>query len=80
MACPITILMVCPKARTAKWAAAPIRTSLPGYTLTCQVIGPDQIPAVTHPAEAAAHPELAALSVMAHGEHPPVMEAFVAAL
>ena len=80
LACPITVLMICPKARTAKWASAPIRTSLPGYTLACQVIGPDQIPAVTDPAEAAAHPELAALSVMAHGEHPPVIEAFVAAL
>nr|WP_225312157.1 hypothetical protein [Microbispora cellulosiformans] len=80
LACPVTVLVICPTARTAIWAAKPIDTSLSGYTLTCQVIGPDHIPIVTDPAEAAACPELAAMSVMAHGEHAPVLEAFVAAL
>jgi hypothetical protein len=78
--CPVTVLMVCPQVKTAGWAAWPIPTSLPGYTLTCRVIGPEQIPMVTDPLEAARHPELAAMSVMAHGEHPLVAEAFMAAL
>ena len=80
LSCPVTVLVICPEVRTAAWAAEPILTSLPGYTLTCQVIGPDQIPPVADPAEAVANPELAALSVMTHGEHTPVVEAFVAAL
>ncbi|GLX08330.1 hypothetical protein Misp03_52560 [Microbispora sp. NBRC 16548] len=78
--CPVTVLVVSPEVRTAVWAAKPIPTSLPGYTLTCRVMGPDHIPLITDPAEAAAQPELSALSVMNHGEHAKVVEAFVAAL
>ncbi|MFC0863352.1 hypothetical protein ACFHYQ_13720 [Sphaerimonospora cavernae] len=78
--CPVTVLVICTDAGTAEWAAKPIDTKLAGYTLRCAVIGPDQIPPITDPAEAAAHPELAALSVMTHGEQPPVAEAFIAAL
>ncbi|WP_327045407.1 hypothetical protein OG320_27485 [Microbispora sp. NBC_01189] len=78
--CTVTMLMICPNAATAAWAAEPITTKLPGTTLTCQVIGPEHIPPVTDPAEAATHPEMAALSVMTHGDHVPVVEAFMAAL
>lgn len=77
---PVTVLMICPDAGTAAWATTPIDTGLPGYSLRCEVIGPEQIPPVTDPAEAAAHPELAALSVMTHGEDAPVVEAFMSAL
>ncbi|GIH71289.1 hypothetical protein [Sphaerimonospora thailandensis] len=80
LSCPVTVLMICPDAGTAAWAAEPIPTNLAGYTLRCEVIGPDQIPPIADPAEAAAHPELAALSVMTHGEHAPVVEALMAAL
>ncbi len=80
LSCPITVLVICPDARVAAWAAEPIPFEVPGCALKCEVIGPEQIPPVTDPAEAAAHPELAALSVMAHGEDAPVVEAFMSAL
>ncbi|GIH70422.1 RpnC/YadD family protein [Sphaerimonospora thailandensis] len=78
--CPVRVLVICPQAKVAAWAAKPIPTELPGYTLICHVIGPEQIPVVVDPGKAAAHPELAALSVMTHGDREEVLEAFVAAL
>jgi hypothetical protein len=78
--CPVSVLMICPDARTAAWAAEPISTTQPGVTLTCHVFGPKEIPAITDSREATAHPEMAALSVMTHGEQPSVVEAFTAAL
>ncbi|GGK71157.1 hypothetical protein Sme01_26840 [Sphaerisporangium melleum] len=78
--CPVTVLVICNDAKVAKWAAEPIVTSLPGYVLTPKAFGPDLTPVITDAKEAAAHPELAALSVMAHGENPDVTKAFVASM
>jgi hypothetical protein len=72
--------VICTDLKAAAWAAEPIITELPGYTLTPQVFGPDQIPVVTDSAQVAAHPELATLSVMVHGARRPVAEAFMAGL
>ncbi|WP_327048449.1 hypothetical protein OG320_11530 [Microbispora sp. NBC_01189] len=78
--CPVTVLVICPDRRTADWAAEPIDTSLPGFQLKCGVIGPAEIPPVTKVAQAAEHPELAALSVMSHGDDISVVRAFISAL
>lgn len=80
MNCPVTVLVICPDQRTADWAEKPIDTNLPGYRLRCGVIGPASIPRVTQIPQAAEHPELAALSVMTHGEDISVVKAFLAAL
>jgi hypothetical protein len=78
--CPVVVLVVCPTAKVAAWATEPIVTNLPGFTLTPIVLGPDGIPVITDAAQAADCLELATVSVMAHGENRPVVEAFVAAL
>ncbi|NUW45307.1 hypothetical protein [Nonomuraea rhodomycinica] len=78
--CPVVVLVVCATDKVAAWAAAPIVTDLPEYSLTPLVMGPDQVPAITDPVEAVACMELATVSVMIHGQSRPVVEAFVAAL
>ncbi|SDR30737.1 hypothetical protein [Thermostaphylospora chromogena] len=78
--CPVTVMVVCPQIRVAAWAAEPVATNLDHYVLTPAVVGPEQIPVITDPAQARAHPELAALSLMAHGKHRPVVEAFAEGL
>ncbi|WP_345361510.1 hypothetical protein [Actinoallomurus liliacearum] len=75
---PVTVLCVCADPSTASYYAAPIETELPGYVFRAAVLGPDDVPAITDPDEAAAHPELAAMAVMMHGlQHKPVVKAFV---
>jgi len=65
--CDCCLLVVCPSASTAKWAAAPISMG-PGGQLIPLVLGPDGMPVVTDAAKARRFPELALLSVMAHGQ------------
>src|SRR5437868_1328134 len=67
LSCPISVLVLCPDTKVAAWAARPIPTTLPGYTLYPKVFGPDQTPPITDPGEAVTHPELAIVSLMAHG-------------
>ncbi|MCO5995932.1 hypothetical protein [Actinoallomurus rhizosphaericola] len=76
----MTVLCVCPDAGAAAYYAEPVSTALPGYTFQAVVLGPDQVPAITDQKEAAAHPELAALAVMMHGMHKPVVKTFVTAV
>ncbi|GGM95280.1 hypothetical protein GCM10010106_50040 [Thermopolyspora flexuosa] len=78
--CPVTVLVVCPDRTVADGYRAPIRTTLPGYTHTPVVLGPDQIPVITDARQAATDLPLATLSVPAHGEHRRVVEAFVSAI
>ena len=78
--CPVTVLCVCPESDVAAHYAKPIQTELPGYVFRAAVLEPGDVPAFTDAEEAATHPELAAMAVMAHGQHRPVAEAFVAAL
>lgn len=81
--CPVVLLVVCSDAGVARWCAAPIVLGHPGLVLAPLVLGPDQIPAVTDPGEAARTPEVAVLSAMAHGAGPDshaVLEALVSAL
>ncbi|WP_344981826.1 hypothetical protein, partial [Streptosporangium fragile] len=78
--CDVTVLVICPDARTAAHYAQPIDSGLTGYRLQARVLGPDGIPAITDPQQAAAQPELSAMAVMVHGRDRKVVEAFAAAL
>ena len=80
LGCPVTVLCICPESDVAAWYAEPIRTELPGYVFRAVVLGPPDVPVITDPQVAAAHPELAAMAVMVHGRDRRVVETFVAAL
>jgi hypothetical protein len=64
--CQALVLVVAPEASVARWAARPIDIG-PGHRFVPLVVGPDAVPVVTSVEEAAADPELAVLSVLAHG-------------
>jgi hypothetical protein len=65
--CPACLLVIAPDAAVAAWCAEPIATGSPGFVLRPPVLGRETVPVVTDPADAARRPELAVLSVMAHG-------------
>lgn len=81
--CPAVLLVVCPRVATAVWAANVIEIGA-GSLVTPLVLGPAQTPVLTDPAQARKQPELAVLSVLAHGRSHPrrheILEAFLAAL
>jgi hypothetical protein len=64
--CPFVVLVVAPNAATARWAARPIDLG-GGNHYTPLVVGPDGVPILTDHARARREPQLAVLSVMAHG-------------
>jgi hypothetical protein len=64
--CPCCLLVVTTNNRTAHWASQPIDLG-PGGTLRPLVLGPDGVPIITDPQKAQRFPELAVMSVMAHG-------------
>jgi hypothetical protein len=64
--CPCCILVITPSPKTADWASQPITVG-PGNDLLPLVVAPTGIPVVTDLNQAAQAPELAVLSVMAHG-------------
>ncbi|MFC1643358.1 hypothetical protein ACFL5O_11865 [Myxococcota bacterium] len=64
--CPACVLVVTPYREVARWAMQAIVIG-PGAIFHPLVVGPDGVPKVTDPAVAAAEPELAVLSAMAHG-------------
>jgi hypothetical protein len=66
--CPVELLVLTPDHSVAAWAAALITLDLAGGSvMRPRVLGPDAIPIVTDPAQAAREPELAVLSAMTHG-------------
>jgi hypothetical protein len=66
--CPVELLVLTPDSTVAAWASAPINLDLAaGSVVRPRVLGPDAIPIVTDPAQAAREPELAVLSAMTHG-------------
>jgi hypothetical protein len=67
--CPCVVLVVTPSAATARWAARPIELG-GGNRYRPLVVGPDGVPKVTDHASARREPQLAVLSVMAHGRGP----------
>ena len=64
--CPCCLLVVTADSRTARWASEPIDLG-PGGNFCPLVLGPDGVPVVTDPQKAQQFPELAVMSVMAHG-------------
>lgn len=77
---PVEVLIICPNHAAAEFFAEPVETTLPGYVFRANVLGPALIPVITDPTEAAAYPELAVLSVMAHGTDWAVSRAFIGSL
>ncbi len=67
LGCDVTVLVICPDRAAAAYYAQPIDSGLTGYRLQAHVLGPDDIPAITDPHQAAAQPGLAAMAVMVHG-------------
>ncbi len=66
--CPVELVVLTPSAAVASWCEQSIGLDLRGRSVVCpSVIGPANLPVVTETAEAARHPELAVLSVIAHG-------------
>lgn len=80
LGCPVTVLCICPDPDAAAWYAEPISTELPGFVFRAAVLGPRDVPMTTDPKDAAARLGLAAMAVMVHGRHRPVVETFVEAL
>jgi hypothetical protein len=64
--CPFVVIVVTPDPKTARWAARTIDLG-GGNRYLPLVIGPDGIPKLTDPRRARREPQLAVLSVMAHG-------------
>lgn len=64
--CPVSLLVVTPSERVARWAARPIHIG-GEYWFTPHVLGPAGIPEMTSEQRARENPELAVLSAMAHG-------------
>jgi hypothetical protein len=72
--CPATVLVVTPKPSVMQWASLPIPLGA-GSTFIPVVLGPSAVPVITDPDKAIADPELAVLSVMAHGMGDPEIAA-----
>ncbi len=64
--CPACVLVVTPDEKVAEWARVPIELG-PGARIDPWVVGPSAIPIVRDFETAHRDPELAVLSVMAHG-------------
>ncbi|MBA2542285.1 MAG: hypothetical protein H0V17_21770 [Deltaproteobacteria bacterium] len=64
--CPFVVVIVTPDSATARWAGQPFDLG-GGMHYQVHVIGPDGIPVVTALDHAIREPQLAVLSVMAHG-------------
>jgi hypothetical protein len=68
--CRATLVVVTVDERVARWCAQPIELDLARNVFRPVVIGPAAIPFVTDEAQARTWPELAVLSVIAHGHEP----------
>lgn len=67
--CEACVLVVTPAESVAVWARQGVRLG-PANHFSPLVIGPNAVPVVDDPARATQDPELAVLSVMAHGKDP----------
>jgi hypothetical protein len=77
--CPTCVLVVTRDASVANWAARPVDLG-PGASFAPLVLGPNAVPWVTDVEEAKKTPELAVLSVQAHGEEAGGLEIAIAAM
>ncbi|HET9954212.1 MAG TPA: hypothetical protein VFQ61_06900, partial [Polyangiaceae bacterium] len=65
--CPFVLVVVTPDAATARWASQTVELGA-GFSWAPLVIGPEGVPIITDAERARREPELAVLSVMAHGK------------
>lgn len=83
---PPLLLVVCQDKPTASWAAQPIRIGLPAHTSITVfplVLGPENLPTIIDPDEAAEDLALAVFSALAHANDPAlpaILEALATAL
>jgi len=70
LGCPVTLVIVALDPQVAAWCAEPIDLGRQRGTILPLVLGAAQIPIVLDPEEARRAPELAVLSVVAHGREP----------
>ena len=75
--CPFMVLVVTPDRATARWAGRPYELG-GGMWFQPHVIGPEGIPVVTEMDRAIREPQLAVLSVIAHGYGEPATAAAIA--
>lgn len=68
--CPVELLVICPDAGIAGWCVTPIRLGASGSQVTPLVLGPELVPLVTDPEQAAQAPELTVLSALAQRRRP----------
>ncbi len=84
--CPVVLLVVCSKETTARWARRPIEIGLPDLIVMIVhpvVLGPDNVQAVTDPAEASLDAAFAVFSALTHSRSPKlnaILEALAGAL
>ncbi|MQY04486.1 hypothetical protein [Actinomadura macrotermitis] len=78
---PVYVVVFTPDAQADKYAA-PVTLTRGGLsiTLTPTLVGPDQLPVITDPAQVVADPALAALALMAHGKTEGVIRTFIEGL
>jgi hypothetical protein len=70
---PPILLVLCQDKSTASWAATPIRIGLPTHTSIAVfplVLGPDNLPAITDPEEAARDLPFSVFSTLTHAKDP----------
>ncbi|MBL8614805.1 MAG: hypothetical protein JNM72_04260 [Deltaproteobacteria bacterium] len=67
---PVSLLIITPSREVAQAARAPLSFDGHGPTLQPVVIGPDELPVLTRPEDAAKDLDYAALSALAHMHHP----------
>jgi hypothetical protein len=67
---PVTVMVLAVTEEVARWCARPLDYDRAGNTFKPLVIGPSKIPWITDLEQAQALPELAVLSVVAHGKEP----------
>lgn len=84
--CPVTLLVTCHDPTVARWARTPIDIGPPAHTsmrVHPLVLGPDNVPAITDPAQAAGDIGYAVLSALLHATSdraPGILEALADAL
>ncbi|WP_229683925.1 hypothetical protein [Nocardia camponoti] len=74
---PVVLIVVCHDRETAAWARQPMRVAYHRWTsitLHPIVLGPDNVPAITSPAEVLRDLPLAAISAITHAREPEIDE------
>ena len=74
--CPAMVVVIATNNATARFASRPIDTGQPGYPFKPVVWGPDDVPRIEEPAQAAGDPCIASLAVIIHQDEPDQLHAF----